>query len=349
LLDESGHLHVFANERSASFVPWQNVRPLATDEKADGDNRINSFGVGGEIELRTGTHVVKQPINAPVVHFGLGERKRADVLRIVWPNGTFQAEFDTPIDKAVKAVQRLGFPAGKNKTMLIRLDGLDESRGSGVARRFRLRTNMEVYWDWLAYGLGRDDAAVKRRELAPQTADLRFRGIVAMTQANRSSPELPDYDQLVSVGQHWRDLIGYHTRHGDIRELLAAIDDRYAIVTAGDEIVLKFAAPPEPAAGWKRDFVWISDGWVKDGDYNTRFGKTVLPLPAHGMNKYTTPPGKLEDDRVFRHHRQDWQNYHTRYITPHVFEQGLRRFRPGQPIQRGKQTWTKHSQTAWHW
>jgi hypothetical protein len=225
---------------------------------------------------------------------------------------------------------RLGFPAGKNKTMLIRLDGLEGVRG--VARRFRLRTNMEIYWDWLAWARGRDGAEIGQERLLPETADLRFRGIVAMTQANRSSPELPDYDRLVALGQHWRDLIGYHTRHGDIRELLETVDDRYAIVTAGDEIVLKFAAPPDPLPGRKRDFVWISDGWVKDGDYNTRFGKTVLPLPSHDMNNYSTPPGRLADDPVYRRHPHDWEIYHTRYITPHTFERGLRPRLPAVPV-----------------
>jgi Tfp pilus assembly protein PilF len=524
---------------------WQTVRPQATLDKAEGDNRINSFGIGGEIELRTGTQIVKQPIAAPAVHFGLGERTRADVLRIGWPNGTFQAEFKTPIDQAVAAVQRLkgscpflfafdgermafvsdfmwstplgmyinatdnssgtggplqttdwvkipgdqlaehdgqyelrvnanlwethffdqlalmvidhaddtelfvderffmqptgpafhlmdmpktvaaawdhegrealsevsgvdgiyldrcgrgayqgltrdhwvevdlgndpategplwlvargwvhptdssinyalaqgrndspralvletpdgsggwkvardrlGFPAGKNKTMLIRLDDLE----GGVPRRLRLRTNMEIYWDWLAFARGRDDAPLKRRQLLPETADLRFRGIVAMSEANRSSPELPDYDRLICTGQYWRDLIGFHTRHGDIRELLETVDDHYAILTAGDEIVLKFAAPPAPPAGWKRDFLWVADGWVKDGDYNTRFGKSVLPLPAHDMNNYNTPPGELADDPVFRRHPEDWEVYHTRYITPYRYEQGLRPSRSG--------------------
>jgi Tfp pilus assembly protein PilF len=539
-LDSTGKPVRLSNSGKKTYH-WLKVRPEATRDKADGDKRINSFGIGGEIEVRTGTQVVKQAITAPVVHFGLGERKRADVTRIVWPNGTFQAEFKTPVDQAVLAVQRLkgscpflfafdgertvfvtdfmwstplgmfinasdkggflqttdwvkipgrmlarrddkyelrvnanlwethffdhlsllvvdhpadtemlvderffmeptepgfhltepprtvaaardhlgqdawqeisavdgvyldrcgrgvyqgltqdhwvevdlgpdapeagplwlvargwvhptdssinyalgqgqhdapralalevpdgqggwkvardrlGFPAGKNKTMLIRLDGLAGS--TRVPRHFRLRTNMEIYWDWIAYARPRDDAPCERRQLSPATADLRFRGILAMTQANRSSPELPDYDRIVARGRHWRDLTGYHTRHGDIRELLESADDRYAIVTAGDEIVLEFTAPPDPQPGWKRDFVWVADGWVKDGDFNTRFGKTVLPLPAHDMNDYTTAPGQLEDDPVYRRHRADWETYHTRYVTPYAFERGLRGFR----------------------
>ena len=36
-----------------------------------------------------------------------------------------------------------------------------------------------------------------------------------------------------------------------------------------------------------RDFVIIGDGWIKDGDYNSTFSKTVLPLPYHAKNEYT--------------------------------------------------------------
>ena len=113
-----------------------------------------------------------------------------------------------------------------------------------------------------------------------------------------------------------------------MKELLEKIDDRYAILTAGDEVVLKFAVPPGPPAGWKRDFVWVSDGWVKDGDLNTRFGKTVLPLPAHDMTRYDVPPTRLEDDPVYRRHKKDWDVFHTRYVTPDAYERGLRTFKP---------------------
>ena len=49
---------------------WQALRPHAAT--ATGDQRINSFGIGGEVEVRTGLHVQKQLIAAPVVHVGLG-------------------------------------------------------------------------------------------------------------------------------------------------------------------------------------------------------------------------------------------------------------------------------------
>ena len=51
---------------------WQVVRPHAA--QAVGDQRINPFGVGGEIEIRSGLLVQKQPITGPQLHFGLGEQ-----------------------------------------------------------------------------------------------------------------------------------------------------------------------------------------------------------------------------------------------------------------------------------
>ncbi|HEY1859262.1 MAG TPA: FG-GAP-like repeat-containing protein [Gemmataceae bacterium] len=219
----------------------------------------------------------------------------------------------------------IGFPAGKNKTVMIRLDGIDGR--PGVTRRFRLRTNMEIYWDALHYAEGLDAGQARQQHLLPHTAELRHRGVVQMSRANNSSPEIPHYDTLVSTSQYWRDLIGWYTRYGDVRELLAKVDDRYVIMNAGDELALRFAVPEGPPAGWKRDFVWISDGWVKDGNYNTRFSKTVLPLPAHDLSTYDKPPGRLKDDPVYQRFPEDWKKYHTRYVTPDVYEQGLRNFR----------------------
>jgi hypothetical protein len=215
----------------------------------------------------------------------------------------------------------LGFPAGKTKTILIDVQGIWHP---DAPRRLRLRTNMEIYWDALAWAPALPHAEIKTQHLHPQTAELRYRGFSVVHAADRSSPELPQYHTLEGTAPHWRDLIGYYTRFGDVRELLQAVDDRYVIMNAGDELMLRFEALPPPPAGWNRDFVLMGDGWVKDGDYNTTFSKTVLPLPAHDQPDYTTPPGRLEDDPVYRRHAQDWQRYHTRYITPQRFHEALR-------------------------
>src|SRR5215204_3058543 len=84
---------------------WQIVRPRATN--AVGDQRINPFGVGGEMEIRSGLLVQKQPITGPRLHFGLGEQTSADVIRVTWPNGTVRADFEVKADQEIVTEQRL--------------------------------------------------------------------------------------------------------------------------------------------------------------------------------------------------------------------------------------------------
>ena len=526
--------------RGAKNYHYQTIRTRAA--KATGDQRINSFGVGGEIEIRSGLLTQKQVITSPVLHFGLGENTQTDVARIVWPNGSVQAEFELKADQSALAEQRLkgscpmlfawdgkrisyvkdtapwspalglhinaqvvagiyqteewfkirgdqldpradssgsfydlrvtaelweayyidhyslmvvdhpqgteifaderfavpppplklyatnapkpfakalddrgqdvsavvrdldqkylgtfgkgryqgvtrdhwvelelpadaprnkqlyligdgfvhptdgsiniaysqtgypppqglsietpdaqgnwttaksglGFPAGKLKTVVLDLNNVFRL---GAPRRLRLRTNMEIYWDRLEWAEALPETTFKTQRIGLASAELRYRGFSRFSQADDSSPELPDYNRLEGTAQKWRDLIGYYTRHGEVRELLEKIDDRMVIVNAGDEIRLKFAALPPPPAGWTRDYVMVGDGWIKDGDLNSTFSKTVLPLPYHGLKDYNAAPGRLEDDPAYKRHPQDWQTYHTRYVTPEFFLKALR-------------------------
>jgi tetratricopeptide (TPR) repeat protein len=215
----------------------------------------------------------------------------------------------------------LGFPAGKNKTILIDLTGVPAD-----ARRVRLRTNLEIYWDLLAIA-ERRYTQVKTTRLQPVSAELAFRGYSQTTSPRGEAPETPIYERLANTTQRWRDLVGYYTRFGNVNALLAGVDDRYVIMNAGDELRLQFQEQPPPAAGWRRDFVLIGDGWEKDGDYNTGHSQTMLPLPSHRQPDYGvgSPSLVLDEDPVYRRHREDWEQFHTRYVTPAVFVKGLRR------------------------
>ncbi|WP_446743352.1 FG-GAP-like repeat-containing protein [Silvibacterium acidisoli] len=221
--------------------------------------------------------------------------------------------------KTVK--ENLGFPAGRNKTCLIDISGVFVP---GAPRRLRLRTNLEVYWDRIQWAKGLPDTSVQVGKLEPASADLHYRGYSVIHQANASSPEIPDYNQLLASTQIWRDLEGYYTRYGDVRPLLAGVDDRYVIMNAGDEMSLRFAAPAPPPSGWVRDYVIAGDGWIKDGDYNSTNSKTVLPYPYHARNEYDTPPSTLAEDWEYKHHAADWNTWQTRYVTPEGFNNALR-------------------------
>ncbi len=522
-LSTEGRPQLLVNRGKRTYH-WQVVRPRVRAVRGDG--RINSYALGGEVLLRSGLLAQRRAIRTPVVHFGLGEYGLADVVRVQWPNGTLQAEFDVEADQTIVAQQRLkgscpwvfafngeemafvkdflwrsplgmrinaqvtagvsqtedwiliqgddlaardgfydiritaelwethfvdwvelmvvdhpaevavfvderfakrqpelkviptgtpvavraardeagrdvtamveakdaryldtfelgryqgvavdhwvdvdlprvaaggggwligsgwiyptdssinvamghgahakpvglrldalrgdgtwetvfpdlGFPAGKFKTITIDLADVRSSR-------LRLRTNLEIYWDWLAWAKSADDAQMRTRRVKSNKAVLRGRGFSEVTQPGRPSPDVPRYSSPPSTAPLWWDLTGYHTRFGDVRPLLEDVDDRYVIMNAGDELLLYFPVPGPPPEGWVRDFVLMGDGWVKDGDYNTAFSKTVLPLPTHGRLSYETPPGRLEDDPVYRRNPADWQSYHIRYVTPEI-------------------------------
>ena len=216
----------------------------------------------------------------------------------------------------------LGFPAGKNKTMVMELTRLADGH---LPRQVRLRTNLEVYWDWIAHAPKLDEIPVESIRLDPRVATLRYRGFSRTDFLGPRGLEIPRYE-IANSRPRWRDLVGYHTRFGDVRELLREVDDRYVIMNAGDELSLRFPVPAPPAAGWRRDFVLIGDGWVKDGDYNTTHSKTVGPLPSHDKPEYSFSESPvLEDDPVYRRNPKDWQTYHTRFVTPTDFLRGLRR------------------------
>ncbi len=536
-LTSSGQPQEFVSH-SAKNYHWQIIRPRA--KQATGDQRVNSFGVGGEIEIRSALLTQKQTIKGPQLHFGLGEHTSTDVARIVWPNGSVSAEFALQADQQVLTEQRLkgscpflfawdgkqmefvkdavpwgsalglringlgtasiaateewykirgdqlvphdgfydlritgelwetyyydhlalmavdhpagteiftderfvippaklavttvatpqpiaravddngndvtetlrkldgkyldtfgrgqyqgltrdhyveidlrdklpstgplyliaqgwlhpsdssinvaisqgqheparplsleipdghggwvvakanlGFPAGRKKICLIDLTGVFRA---GTPHKLRLRTNLEIYWDQIQWAQGMPDTQIRITPLTPSVADLHYRGYSVIDQPNASSPEIPNYNQLAATTQIWRDLIGYYTRYGDVRELLAKTDDRYVIMNAGDELSLRFPALSPPPAGWVRDYVIAGDGWIKDGDYNSTYSKTVQPLPYHTRRLYDTPPGRLEDEWVYRQHPEDWQTYQTRYVTPEHLENALRSF-----------------------
>ena len=216
----------------------------------------------------------------------------------------------------------MGFPAGKNKTMVVELARLADGH---FPRQLRLRTNLEVYWDWIGYAPRLEESPAASIRLDPRLATLRYRGFSRTDFVGPRGLEIPRYE-IANTRPRWRDLVGFHTRFGDVRELLTQADDRYVIMNAGDELSLRFPVPAPPPVGWRRDFVLIGDGWVKDGDYNTTHSKTVGPLPSHDRAEYRSDGSPvLEDDPVYRRHPKDWQTYHTRFVTPTDYLTGLNR------------------------
>jgi hypothetical protein len=240
-----------------------------------------------------------------------GERWRAHGLVLEVPDGRGGWKV---------ARDNLGFPAGRRKTILVDLTNVFVP---GTPHRARLRTNLEIYWDSIQWARGAPDTPLAITHLDPEVADLHYRGYSVIATSGTRAPEVPDYTRISGTTQRFRDLAGFYTREGDVRELLKDTDDRYVIMNSGDEMSLRFAEQPAPRTGWVRDFVIAGDGWIKDGDYNSTFSRTVQPLPYHARSQYTDTPGRLQDEPPYRAHPDDWLRYHTRYVAPDRFRQAL--------------------------
>ena len=204
----------------------------------------------------------------------------------------------------------LGFPAGKNKTVIADLTGKFLSADT----RVRIRTNMEIYWDRAFVASTASASPVTVTSLRPVGADLRYRGFSRMERkGGRYGPQWYDYG-VVSREPAWAPIPGAFTRYGDVLPLVDAGDDQYVIFGPGDEVALQFdstAAPPLPR-GWTRDFLIYTDAWLKDADLNTAAGGSVEPLPFHAMSRY--PYGAEQAFPTDAAHRRFVETYNTRRV-----------------------------------
>ena len=218
-------------------------------------------------------------------------------------------------------IDNLGFPKGKNKTMIFNLTDSFIT----ADYRIRIRTNMQIYWDhiFIATDVTNKDLTVV--SLQPAYADLHYRGFSTISRKDFSSPHIPDYYDL-TTGQKWRDLTGAYTRYGDVLPLLMESDSKYVIMNAGDEISLEFIATnlPELPENWSRDYLFYNDGWLKDGDLNTAHGQTATPLPFHGMSSY--PYGADDAYPTDPDYIEYMNKYNTRIVTTNSFKEAVRNY-----------------------
>ena len=208
------------------------------------------------------------------------------------------------------AIANLGFPSGKDKTMIIDLAGKFPTSDHHV----RIRTNLQIYWDEAFTARDVSRSATKIATLAPVAADLHARGFSrTYRKGGRYGPYWFAYDDVTKESP-WRPITGAFTRFGDVLPLLRDPDDMYVVMAPGDEATIQFDATTASAVprGWKRDFLLYTDGWIKDSDLNTAFGTTVAPLPYHAATAYPYGPGDAYPTDVA--HQRYLHDYDTRVV-----------------------------------
>ena len=209
-------------------------------------------------------------------------------------------------------IDNIGIPVGRPQTVVVDLNG----KFLSASREVRLVTNMRIYWDQIL--VAESGAAAPRVErLDASVADLGWRGFSAETTPDGREPYSYDY-RTVSSASPWKTLPGRYTRFGDVRELLASIDDIFVVSRPGDELALSFDAcrlAPLPR-GWTRTFLLYADGFSKEMDLNSASPDQLAPLPFHGMKSY--PYAAPEAYPATPAHRAYVERYNTRLVNAHV-------------------------------
>jgi len=204
-----------------------------------------------------------------------------------------------------RIAENVGFPAGLERTIVVDLTG----KLPAGARRIRLMTNLQLYWDQVLVDQS-SDAQAQTTEIPLAQATLHFRGYPKQTEG--VSPGDLDYDyNVVSLTGPYQHQRGSYTRMGDVTELLKGIDNRFAIFGSGEEIAAEFDASRLPAlpAHWKRDYFFYANGFVKDMDWWDATPFTVAQMPFHGMSAYPYPESeKFPDDADAVGYQLNWND-----------------------------------------
>jgi tetratricopeptide (TPR) repeat protein len=208
-----------------------------------------------------------------------------------------------------RVIRDMGFPAGLPRTIVVDLTG----RLPAGARKIRITTNLQIYWDRIRVDNGPDAASdVRQTEVPLAMAHLAFRGYPKQIEGATPGDLTYDYSRISATGPFlWAR--GMYTRYGDVTPLLRQIDNRYVIFGTGEEIDAEFSDAGLAALrpGWTRDYFFYANGFVKDMDYWEEAPFTVGPMPFHAMSRYPYPgsehyPQGAGADRY-------WLEWNTRY------------------------------------
>jgi hypothetical protein len=225
-----------------------------------------------------------------------------------FPFPTLEAETADGRWQAVEVV--VGTPSGKTKTILVDLSG----KLPAGTRRLKLSLAYDIYWDRAALFEPASPGDTQVIELAPDQADLHWRGFSRLAALPKDQPLIPLYDQSAPVTVFDVLPSGWCTRYGPVLDLVSAADNALALVNGGDELTLGFPARslPAPSPAHRRDFFLLASGWDKDSDFHVKCGTTVEPLPWLGLNdqRYGSEvrPAFTNDAWINR--------YNTRWVGP---------------------------------
>jgi hypothetical protein len=335
-VDHPEGTEVFPNERFISNPPWPEEKTIVTSRPHSPAGAWDDHGRDVLRELRDRDRkYVKDFTNLSYAGYtnlhkltlDLGEWSAATPLRIylhgfieyftatsmyaAWQAGIDPiapyVEAQLPDGSWKKVIDDMGFPAGLPRTIVVDLTG----KLPAGTRKIRIATNLQIYWDQVLVDNGPETNSARVTELPLAGAALEFRGYPQQIDSKETPGDLTyNYQQVSKTGPFSRQR-GTYTRYGDVTPLLTAADDHYVIFGSGEEIGADFSSAPLPALpkGWKRDYFFYANGFVKDMDFYEATPFTVADLPFHKMSAYPYPDKEhYPDDPAAVNYRLEWND-----------------------------------------
>jgi hypothetical protein len=178
----------------------------------------------------------------------------------------------------IRVVEDMGFPAGLERTMVADLSG----KLPAGTKKIRIVTNLRIYWDAIRIDQTEELKKLEVSEVPLAKASLDFLGFPKEIRLHPATDTVYSYAKRSPTGPYAR-ATGNYTRYGDVKELLTASDDKFAVFSSGEGLKLDFdpQALPKLPKGWVRDYFFYADGFEKDLDFYAAHGFTVEPLPRH--------------------------------------------------------------------
>ena len=317
-IDHPANYDVFPNERFASNPPFPEFRVIASQDSrapigAWDDQGHDVLPLIAKHDRRYVTSFEELPYAGFAklhwLELDLGEWDAQKPLRLLLDGYTdyFTATSMYAADQAgikviapyveaqdaqgqwARVVDDMGFPAGLARTMVADLTG----KLPAGTRRIRIVNNLKIYWDAVRIDQTPEPRDVRVMEIPLANAELAFLGFPRETRLHPASDTIYSYRRRSMTGPYAR-AAGNYTRYGDVRNLLGAADDRFAIFSSGEGVKLDFDPRKLPVlpTGWVRDYFFYADGFEKDLDFYAAHGFTVEPLPRHSLASYPYPPGQ---------------------------------------------------------
>jgi tetratricopeptide (TPR) repeat protein len=315
-VDHPAATEVYPNERFLNEAPFADGRAVLSANAHPVAGAWDDKGRDVSALLRTRDHqYVRDFTNLPFAGFAnqhtltldMGEWTPANPLRLLLHGfieyfsassmyAAWQAnlqpmppyvEAQLPDGSWKRVIDEMGFPAGLPRTIVVDLTG----KLPPGTRRIRLTTNLQIYWDQALIDNGPDaPQRVRQTELPLASAQLAFRGYPEQIDGKTPGDLTYNYEHISQTGPFTRSR-GSYTRYGEVTPLLKSVDESFVIFGSGEDIDVEFstAALPPLAPGWKRDYFFYANGFVKDMDFYEASPFTVADMPFHGMSTYPYP------------------------------------------------------------